>query len=187
MSTRDYGIAAPHGPNMDTDKHVATKSTHSMNLMEEEVFKSIILPDDMYDQNTGTYWADMGFMQQFQFVSQVNSAETKKELSSIWGMIKHDPLSPLGSYARNMIIPGMGLGLEGYVLFSIGNIRPLLQAAFPACWSKFSVCNETWSNAIDYLEVSGIIVGQVSRCHCFPKYKLTCPGPRRNRRRLDRP
>jgi hypothetical protein len=91
-----------------------------------------------------------------------NSIEAKKELSSIWGMIKRDPLSPLGAYARNMIIPGMGLGLEGYVLFSIGNIRPLLQAAFPSCWSKFTICNETWSNAIDYLEVSGIIVGQVS-------------------------
>ncbi len=114
MSVRDYGIAAPHGPNMDTDKHVATKNIHGMNLMEEEVFKSILLPDDMYDQATGEYWADMPLPRQFQFVSHVNSAETKKELGTIWNMIKRDPLSPLGAYFRNMVIPGMGLGLEGY-------------------------------------------------------------------------
>jgi hypothetical protein len=46
-----------------------------------------------------------------------------------------------------------------YVLFSIGNVRPLLQAAFPKCWSTFETCDRTWTEAVDYLEICGIIVG----------------------------
>jgi hypothetical protein len=57
------------------------------------------------------------------------------------------------------------MSVRRYVLFSIGNVRPLLQAAFPACWNKFTICNETWTEATDYLEVSGIIVGMVSKRH----------------------
>jgi len=49
---------------------------------------------------------------------------------------------------------------SSYVLFSIGNVKPLFQATFPDCWKTFKICNKTWINAIDYLEVSGIIVGE---------------------------
>jgi hypothetical protein len=45
-------------------------------------------------------------------------------------------------------------------LFSIGNVKPLFQATFPDCWKSFKICDKTWINAIDYLEVSGIIVGE---------------------------
>ena len=48
-----------------------------------------------------------------------------------------------------------------YVLFSIGNIKPLFQAVFPACWSKYKTCNEIWIDAVDYMEIVGIIIGQV--------------------------
>jgi hypothetical protein len=50
-----------------------------------------------------------------------------------------------------------------YVLFSIGNVRPLLQAAFPQCWSSFKICNEIWTQAVDYLEICGIIVGEQNK------------------------
>ena len=53
------------------------------------------------------------------------------------------------------------LTLARYVLFSIGNVKPLLQAGFPACWKKYTICDETWTQAIDYLEICGIIVGQI--------------------------
>jgi len=46
-------------------------------------------------------------------------------------------------------------------LFSIGNIKPLFQAAFPQCWKTFKVCSKTWTQAVDYLEICGIIVGQL--------------------------
>ena len=50
-----------------------------------------------------------------------------------------------------------------YVLFSIGNVKPLFQAlgAFPDCWKTHEVCDSTWIAAIEYLEICGIIVGQI--------------------------
>ena len=53
------------------------------------------------------------------------------------------------------------LRLSSYVLFSIGNLKPLFQAAFPSCWDKHEICNPQWLNAVDYLEIVGIIVGQI--------------------------
>jgi MFS family permease len=49
------------------------------------------------------------------------------------------------------------------VLFSIGNVKPLFQAAFPGCWNNKTkgLCNKTWIQAVDYLEICGIIVGQI--------------------------
>ncbi|KXT00697.1 hypothetical protein AC578_8249 [Pseudocercospora eumusae] len=159
QSMRDYGLAAPHGPNMG-GQHVATADLSDMHDNEASVFRSLLLPDDSYDEN-GTYWADMPIGKRLKFVNHVDSQEAKKELQSIGRMMKADPLSPLGYYMRNMVIPGMGLLLEGYVLFSIGNVKPLFQAAFPACWKKNTVCDVTWIHAVDYLEICGIIVGQI--------------------------
>lgn len=48
-----------------------------------------------------------------------------------------------------------------YVLFSIGNVTPLLEAAFPECWDDETVCQAVWIQSITYLEVSGIIIGQI--------------------------
>ncbi|GIZ40158.1 hypothetical protein CKM354_000351000 [Cercospora kikuchii] len=158
-SMRDYGIAAPHGPNMG-GQHVATADLGDMKANESEVFRSLLLPDDSYDEN-GTYWADMKIGQRLKFVNKVDSAEAKSELQSIGRMMKADPLSPVGYYFRNMVIPGMGLLLEGYVLFSIGNVKPLFQAAFPDCWKSNTVCTKTWVQSVDYLEIVGIIVGQI--------------------------
>lgn len=112
-SFRDYGLAAPHGPNMGSD-HIATANLADMSLNEAGVFQALLKPDDSYDEN-GVYWADMGIMQRAKFVTKVDSAEAKKELNSIWQMVKRDPLSPVSFYFRNMVIPGAGLGLEGYV------------------------------------------------------------------------
>ncbi|KAF7193137.1 putative inorganic phosphate transporter [Pseudocercospora fuligena] len=159
QSMRDYGLAAPHGPNMG-GQHVATADLSNMHENEASVFRSLLLPDDSYDEN-GTYWADMPIGKRLKFVNHVDSQEAKKELQSIGRMMKADPLSPVGYYMRNMVIPGMGLLLEGYVLFSIGNVKPLFQAAFPGCWKKNTVCDITWIQAVDYLEICGIIVGQI--------------------------
>jgi hypothetical protein len=46
-------------------------------------------------------------------------------------------------------------------LFSIGNVKPLLASAFPNCWGSHTICNETWLQSIEYLEIIGIIVGQI--------------------------
>jgi len=161
-SLRDYGPAAPHGPNM-TGEHTATQDfdiRQDMSENEASVFHALLHPDDLYTDN-GTYWADLPMGQRVKFVTQVDKQEAKEEAAFFWQMFKKDPLAPLSHYFRTCVIPGAGLGLEGYVLFSIGNVRPLLQASFASCWKTFGVCNETWTQAIDYLEICGIIVGQI--------------------------
>ncbi|KAH9879340.1 hypothetical protein J1614_002779 [Plenodomus biglobosus] len=161
-SLRDYGPAAPHGPNM-TGEHTATQDLdirQDMSENEASVFHALLHPDDLYTPD-GTYWADLPLGKRIKFVVQVDKQEAKEEATFFWNMFKKDPLAPVGHYFRHCVIPGAGLGLEGYVLFSIGNVRPLLQASFPMCWKTFEICNETWTQAIDYLEICGIIVGQI--------------------------
>ncbi|MCJ1452441.1 hypothetical protein MMC28_002784 [Mycoblastus sanguinarius] len=134
--------------------------THQMNENERQIFDYLIKPDDSYDAN-GVYWADLGIMRRIKFVTAYDAKEAGRELSNIWAMAKRDPLEPIRYYMRNMVIPGAGLGLEGYVLFSIGNVTPLFQAAFANCWKTYKTCNVQWINAVQYLEIVGIIVGQI--------------------------
>lgn len=112
-SLRNYGPAAPHGPNM-TGEHTATANVGDMSENERQIFHTLIMPDDSYDSQ-GRYWADMNILQRLAFTNKTDSAEAKKELSSIGRMIKADPLSPIGYYFKNMVLPGAGLLLEGYV------------------------------------------------------------------------
>lgn len=135
----------------------------SREMSENELiaFNRVLKPDDIYDRQ-GTYWSDLPIGKRFAFVNKVNNEEARREAGIVWRMFKNDPLSPFGAYFRNYIIPGLGLGLEGYVLFSIGNIKPLFQATWPSCWKTETTCNPKWLAAIEYLEIVGIIVGQIS-------------------------
>lgn len=152
----DFGLRAPHGPDMS--------GTHNpledMDAHEKGAFDQLIRPEDSYSPE-GVYWADMPLMQKVKFVGSYDAGEAKRELNGIWDMMKEDPLSPISHYFRNMVLPGAGLGLEGYVLFSIGNLKPLFEKSFPDCWEDHKVCNKQWLNAVDYLEIIGIIVGQI--------------------------
>lgn len=151
-------IATPHGPNRTGAADIDIR--HDMSEHEASVFHALLHPDDLYDAK-GIYWADMPLGQRIKFVTNVDKQEAKSEAAFFWDMFKKDPLKPLGHYFRTCVIPGAGLGLEGYVLFSIGNVRPLLQASFPRCWKSFKDCNKVWTQAVDYMEISGIIVGQI--------------------------
>ncbi|KAL4903593.1 hypothetical protein BDW74DRAFT_155794 [Aspergillus multicolor] len=155
--TRDFGMLhAPHGPGNDP--------LEDMEVQEKGAFDALIRPDDSYTAD-GTYWADLSLFKKIKFVSSYDAKEARRELGGIWEMFKADPLSPMSYYFQNMVLPGAGLGLEGYVLFSIGNLKPLFQAAFASCWSSDyngeRICNQQWLNAIEYLEICGIIVGQI--------------------------
>jgi hypothetical protein len=117
MSFRDYGIAAPHGPNMDGEHHATAEKFDNLDMSQTEaqIFQSILKPDDMYNEQ-GQYWADLPVGQKISFVNGNERKEAIRELKLIGRMIKNDPLSPVGAYMRNMVIPGAGLLLEGYVL-----------------------------------------------------------------------
>lgn len=160
----DYGPAAPHGPDM-SGHHPSMINPHFlMNEDEARTFNRILKPDDSYDEN-GVYWADLSWFKRAAFVMRNDRKEAASELASIWEMLKEDPLSPVSFYFRNMVLPGAGLGLEGYVLFSIGNLKPLFAAGFPECWGKAPngghACSHTWLAAIEYMEIVGIIFGQI--------------------------
>lgn len=160
----DFGLRAPHGPDMTgTHNPLETPTQNALEDMdhhERGAFDELIRPDDSYTKD-GTYWADLPLGQKIKFVSSYDAGEAKRELCSIWEMMKKDPLSPVSYYFHNMVLPGMGLGLEGYVLFSIGNIKPLFQKTFPDCWDTATTCDQGWLNAVEYLEIIGIIFGQI--------------------------
>ncbi|KAK0765343.1 hypothetical protein N5P37_001269 [Trichoderma harzianum] len=150
-------IPIPHGPHEDGDD----RDDYPLDADERRVFSHVTRPDDSYTPD-GTYWADLPFGERVKFVSAVDRQAASEELSTIWSMIKKDPLSPVSWYIRHAVIPGAGLGLEGYVLFSIGNLSPLFSQVWPECWgSKPTVCDPNWIAAVTYLEVVGIMIGQV--------------------------
>jgi hypothetical protein len=156
-------IPVPHGPATgdETFDYPAREVGEGATEQERRIFGYLTHPDDSYTPD-GTYWADLPLKERIKFVSSVQAAEDKSELKAIGSMMKEDPLSPLTWYFRNAVLPGAGLGLEGYVLFSIGNLHPLFAAAWPDCWgSNATQCSSNWIAAVTYLEVVGIMAGQV--------------------------
>ena len=105
---QDYGPAAPHGPDMSGTHD----PIHNMTDNERQIFDYLLKPDDLYTPD-GVYYKDLPMMQRTKFILAQDAKETARESSNIWAMIKRDPLSPVGYYFRNMVIPGAGLGLEG--------------------------------------------------------------------------
>ncbi len=87
---------------------------HDMSENEANVFHALLHPDDLYTDK-GVYWADLPLGERVKFVTNVDKQETKEEVAYFWNMFKTDPLAPVGHYVRNCVIPGAGLGLEGYV------------------------------------------------------------------------
>ncbi|WFC99056.1 hypothetical protein MYAM1_001792 [Malassezia yamatoensis] len=126
----------------------------------ERAFHEVLYPSDIYTPD-GTYWADLPFGEKMRFCNRQSNAEARRELSSIGAMMKRDPLSPVKAYFGTYVLNGLGMFVEGYTLFSVGNIKPLFQATWPNCWKAHKECDSNWIAAIDYLEIIGIIVGQI--------------------------
>lgn len=155
-------VPVPHGPETGDETEEYPGAGQYTEDDERQIFKHITRPDDSFNDE-GVYWADLKWGKRIAFVTKVDGAETRKELGNIWSMMKKDPLSPVGWYFRNAVLPGAGLGLEGYVLFSIGNLEPLFAAAWPTCWGKTATeCSKNWTAAVTYLEVVGIMIGQTA-------------------------
>lgn len=132
------------------------KNTSSANAALQDV----LYPRDSYTEDN-VYWADLPWGQKAAWANRQSNQEAKRELAVIGRMMKKDPLSPISAYFSNYVVTGMGLFVEGYVLFSVGNLSPLFKAVWPACWGTHTECSADWIHAVDYLEIIGIIVGQV--------------------------
>ncbi|GAA5995758.1 uncharacterized protein JCM10292_004728 [Rhodotorula paludigena] len=135
----------------------STAASYEGNL--DNLLKEALYPDDSYTAD-GTYWADLPRRERYAFISKQQGAEAKREFAWIWQMFKQDPMQPFRTYWRKYVLTGMGLFVEGYVLFSIGNLSALFKSAWPTCWGSYTDCNKNWVDAVTYLEIIGIIVGQ---------------------------
>ncbi|KAI0483030.1 major facilitator superfamily domain-containing protein [Xylariaceae sp. FL0804] len=156
--SQDAGLTGENGAET---KQSPLADTGFATEQEKEIFAHLVRPDDSYTPE-GVYWADLPLGQRVSFVSSVDAAESKAELASLGAMIKKNPFSPIAWYWRNGILPGAGLGLEGYVLFSIGNLSTLFGDVWTGCWGKdATTCNPNWIAAVTYLEIVGIMFGQV--------------------------
>jgi len=113
-------IPVPHGPETGEayEDFPYTRDAES----EEQIFKYVLKPDDSYTPE-GVYWADLPLWKRAKFVAGTDAQEAKRELGEIGKMMKEDPLSPVGWYFRNAVLPGAGLGLEGYVVRRCCDLR----------------------------------------------------------------
>lgn len=156
----------------------------------ESAFNDILFPPDSYYH--GTYWADLPMGERMKFVNRQTGQILKDELIAVGRMFKRDPFSPISAYFSTYVVNGMGMFVEGYTLFSVGNLKPMFantdvpttdnsfsgESQFFRCWNSSDdmkkalnipkdqpgpkqICDKQWLNAIDYLEIVGIIVGQI--------------------------
>ena len=60
---------------------------------------------------------------------------------------------------------GMGMFIESYFLFAIGNVLPIWQVEFPQCFSNdfpnASQCTNTAVTSITYVEMGFVIIGML--------------------------
>lgn len=89
-------------------------SFEEMEVHEKAAFDDVIRPKDCYAAD-GTYWADLPLSQRINFCLEQDRTEARSEFAWLWAEFKKDPLSPVAHYFRNFVLPGAGLGLEGYV------------------------------------------------------------------------
>jgi len=170
----DASRYAPESSAYPYEKPMNGGASAGLSPEAENAFHEILYPSDSYNAN-GVYWADMPLRERLSFVNNQSNAEARRELGLIWSMMKRDPLSVVKAYYNRYIINGLGMFVEGYTLFSVGNLKPLFQntdhsvapnkgnhtSAFYLCWKTNEICNKDWMRAIDYLEIVGIIAGQI--------------------------
>ncbi|KAH0566252.1 hypothetical protein GP486_000350 [Trichoglossum hirsutum] len=121
------------------------------------IFHAELYPADSYTPE-GTYWADLPFFRRLAFVTSVDREEAVAEAQKIRG---RSVWANLKGYLRDHVLTGIGLGLEGYVLFSIGNLAALFESVWPSCWKTLKECPKQLIDSVTYLEVLGITVGQL--------------------------
>ncbi|ETI29221.1 hypothetical protein G647_01674 [Cladophialophora carrionii CBS 160.54] len=156
MQTQDFGERRRDTLVAPTERDVAFQG---LPAEHESLLKETLYPDDAYSHQT--YWADLPTGERTKWINRQHSTEASRELKEVWAMFKDDPLAPFYRYLRNYAVTGVGFFTEGYVLFSVGNVLPLLEVVWPRCWDEHEICNKTMVQAISYMEILGIIGGQI--------------------------
>jgi len=76
---------------------------------------------------------------------------------------KRNPLYKFVKWWLSWAIPGMGMFSEAYIIFAIGNIKPLLAIDYPNCWGSAEPpdCNQKAVQNASNVEICGIIGGML--------------------------
>ena len=122
----------------------------------DELLHESLYPDDAYEGKT--YWADLPAGARTKLINRQQNDEIAREFGIAWRIFKRDPLKPWFLYFRNYVINGLGFFTEGYTLFSVGNILILFESVWSQCYKKYKVCDKVWVEAVNYLEIVGIMV-----------------------------
>lgn len=141
----------------------AINAVEVMEIHEKAAFDELIRPSDSYTAE-GVYWADLPMGQRISWCLKQSTSDAGSEFAWLWNMFKADPLAPISYYFKNFVLPGAGLGLEGYVLFSISNVSTLFGEVWGQCWDPDTgtpTCDPNWVAAASYLEIVGILLGQL--------------------------
>lgn len=138
------------------DRHRSTGEDAPSDIYAEHghLLNDALYPDDSFDGHT--YWADLPPNEKSRWMKQQYNLEAKREFAHVWQLFKQNPLSPLKRYLVDYAVGGTGFFTEGYVLFSVGNVMPLLKSVWPECWSKFTACDEQMLDAVKYMEILGV-------------------------------
>ena len=103
-------FSSPHHP------HEEPSATPSLSDKTElEILRPVLYPDDSYTHDF-VYWADLPLRQKVSFVLNVDKTEIAKEWAATKALFKRSKFGPVAWYFNNGILPGAGLGLEGFVV-----------------------------------------------------------------------
>jgi len=127
---------------------------------QEDLLNDDLFPQDSYSGDV--YWADLPLRERISWVNHQSNTEALRELRLLGAEFKRDPLQPIRDYFSLYVVTGMGLFVEGYTLFSVGNVTSLFQAVWPSCWKTYETCTFNWISSVAYLEIVGIILGQLT-------------------------
>lgn len=140
--------------------HMPTFEQSDLIPSQEDLLNDDLFPQDSYSGNV--YWADLPLRERITWVNHQSNTEALRELRVLGAEFKRDPLQPIRDYFSRYVITGMGLFVEGYTLFSVGNVTSLFQAVWPSCWKTYTSCTLNWISSVSYLEIVGIILGQLT-------------------------
>eukprot|EP00891_Asterochloris_glomerata_P008306 jgi/Astpho2/8306/e_gw1.00122.31.1_t len=66
-------------------------------------------------------------------------------------------------WVLSFAVPGLGMFNEAYYIFSVGNVKPIWAAQYPACVDDYQEgCSETFIHTLNYTQVTGLFAGMVS-------------------------
>ncbi|CAL8468283.1 g7823 [Coccomyxa elongata] len=102
-----------------------------------------------------------------------NDRQSKNARAQELGVANVDAVEEYGGGSSNpfvraclflwsFLVPGLGMFAEAYIIFSVGNLKPLFTAAYPQCWKTYKACNKQLIGSVSYTQIAGIIVGMLS-------------------------